>query len=349
MKEVVGSSAFKIEYQPPVLDKEIREDVVSYLWEYRFCGQKYNYTLDFSNGQIRDCHRSEPMGIKAKRAIEDREKKGLLTRREEAEAIGIKRLENKLMFSRDNSSIVWASPPGLIEEGYGDYGFVYFGKVKKEGKDKTLEMTAIRVENPSIDDFNSFFKEILDENIDFKNAEDFISSPVIVSEEISEESIEKILNKVFLYQERKGEGEYFSKVKRKLEPLIDQFIRLEGEGKLKAFYALENYAILLKEEHETGFENVLYLRQNNDPTLEQLISIHGHKPPVVRGSCGSTGSIESNNLFNTTSSLDFLENDKYGSRSFTCPNCGMVNVRPENELISCCQYCGSNEVSCSHA
>ncbi len=349
MKETIGSNAFKIEYQPAVLDKEIKEDVVSYLWEYRFCGQKYNYTLNFSNGQICDCHRSEPMGIKAKRAIEDRGKRGLSTKREEAEALGIKRLEEQLELSENGSSIIWVSPPGLKEEGYGDYGFVYFGKVKKEKEEKTIEMTAIRVEDPSMDGFNSFINETLDGNVGFKNAEDFLSSPVVINEEISQESIENTLTKIFLYQEKKGEGEYFSKIKIKLNPLIEQFINLQGEEKIKAFYALENYSIALKKEYEEAFEKIIYLKRAENVDIKQLMLVHGHKPPVINGSCGSTASIESNNIFNINSSIDSLENDKYGARSFTCPNCGMVNIRPQNELISCCQYCGSNEVSCSHA
>ncbi len=38
--------------------------------------------------------------------------------------------------------------------------------------------------------------------------------------------------------------------------------------------------------------------------------------------------------------------DKYGDRSFACPACGAMNVRPENELLSTCQSCNSTEVAC---
>lgn len=38
--------------------------------------------------------------------------------------------------------------------------------------------------------------------------------------------------------------------------------------------------------------------------------------------------------------------DKYGDRSFACPSCGSINVRPENELLSACQSCQSTEVAC---
>jgi hypothetical protein len=38
--------------------------------------------------------------------------------------------------------------------------------------------------------------------------------------------------------------------------------------------------------------------------------------------------------------------DKFGSRTFNCPDCGEMNVRPVNELVNNCQHCGSDKVGC---
>lgn len=43
---------------------------------------------------------------------------------------------------------------------------------------------------------------------------------------------------------------------------------------------------------------------------------------------------------------DGFGTDKFGERTFNCPDCGQMNVRPYNERISECQHCGSGKVAC---
>lgn len=38
--------------------------------------------------------------------------------------------------------------------------------------------------------------------------------------------------------------------------------------------------------------------------------------------------------------------DEYGSLAFKCPKCGRTNVRTKGELLSNCQHCGTDKVSC---
>lgn len=38
--------------------------------------------------------------------------------------------------------------------------------------------------------------------------------------------------------------------------------------------------------------------------------------------------------------------DKYGKRTFDCPDCHKTNERPYNELLPTCQHCGSSKVAC---
>jgi DNA-directed RNA polymerase subunit RPC12/RpoP len=40
--------------------------------------------------------------------------------------------------------------------------------------------------------------------------------------------------------------------------------------------------------------------------------------------------------------------DRYGSREVSCPACGAINTRPFNQLLSRCQYCGSDKIACKH-
>ncbi len=356
MKEkIAGSIAFRLEYQPQVLEKEIREDVISYLWEYRFSGQKYDYSLSFTDGKITDIHRGESMVVKGERAVEDRKIRGLSTTREEAELVGIKRLEDQLSLLKNEGTIIWASPPGSTEDGYGDYGFLYVGKVRSDdSSNKEITMTAIRVESPTVKGFNEVFSDLLKDKVEAKNPEDFISAPLVLERQMDIGHIEEILHKVFLYEEKTKEKELFKRVLKRLNPLITDFTNFYGkaspEERQKALYALENYALILKaEENVLDKENVIYVSQKQEQSLVAIMPVLGYEPPKVLGSCGSTKT-ESNNIFGPKTILNsLLEDDNYGSRAFKCPRCGQVNIRPKNELVSHCQYCGSNEVSCSNS
>lgn len=357
MKEKIAEScAFRLEYQPQVLDREVREDVISYLWEYRFSGQKYDYSLSFKNGKIADVHRGEAMETKAERAIRDRKERGLSTAREEAELTGIKRFEEQLGLVKGEGAVVWASPPGSAEDGYGDYGFLYVGKVKPIGFDnKEIAMTAIRVENPTIEGFNEVFSDLLESKVEAKNPEDFISSPIVLERQVDTGYIEQILYKVFSYKEKSGEKEMFARILKRLNPLITDFTNFYGqaspEERQKALYALENYALILRREESVSSyrENIIHLNQRREQNLAAIVPILGYEPPKVFGSCGSTKT-ESNNLFGPKTLLNsLLEDDNYGSRTFKCPRCGQVNIRPRNELVGQCQHCQSDEVSCSHS
>ena len=142
-RELVSSAGFSVEYENKVFDQELREDIVSYLGEYRFKLQKYNYQLVFSQSnnekwRLRDTHRFEAMGAKARRSIEERKLRKESVHREKAEAAGIEYLETQLITAKEGDSVVWASPPGDEKEGYGQYGFFYIGKVRKHEDKKEI-------------------------------------------------------------------------------------------------------------------------------------------------------------------------------------------------------------------
>lgn len=73
--------------------------------------------------------------------------------------------------------------------------------------------------------------------------------------------------------------------------------------------------------------------------LDDIIDEYGYEPPIERGSCGSTGS--SSDIFGMT-----LRDDEHGGRTFECPTCHLINIRPEGELLRACQHCGSDKVAC---
>lgn len=337
MKERPGSQAFKLEYEPAVTDLELRDDVVSYLGEYRFALDKFRYRLNFSGNSpatmcLRDTRRGEPMRIKILRAIEEKKKLSLPTEREEAELSGIESLDDQLRFVQGEGTILWASPKGPKEQGYGDYGFLFLGQVRRAQElHADVSMVAIRVENPMLEEFNSALSILLGRDIVFKNAEDFLQSPWILKTKIQESIVDAVLKKVFPFREGKTSEGQFERSIKEMEPLISDFIRLIKHGskeeKLPAFYALENYALALKNAQSLG----LYKQVR----LDELMPYYSHKPPTVAGSCGSTGETVSNNIFNK---FRALRQALFGeSEWFKCPEC---DYQADGPVGNKCPSCG---------
>lgn len=338
-QEKVKSDAFRVEYRnvPPQV---IIDDFVHYLGEYRFNVSKDFYSLKYTDAELRDPNRNESMVQASERAIDLKRREGKPFVREQAETIGFKSLNKKLLCSQTGDTIIWASPPGPKEEGYGDYGFVYFGKVEKNNlEEKNIKMIAMRVENPSIEQFRKAVYMLTGENKDLEFAEEFLDSPKVINEDIQEGYVDAVLKMVFDFKPNTDEEAKFRKIINTMFPLIYDFAN-NPQRTREDFYALENYALELKREQAV-------FNRKSLSRLADLGGVYRYEPPKAAGSCGSTSSaIESNNIFNSTSSLNgLLEEDKYGSRTFDCPSCGKPNIRPKDKLISNCQHCG-RDVTC---
>lgn len=326
-REVVGSKAFNLEYEPQVMEERLRDDIVSYLGEYRFQLQKYNYSLEFSGKTphemfLRDAKTGIPMRVTAKRAILERRLRGEPTHREEAEERGIESLDRQLLGAKDGDAIFWGSPPGPKEQGYGDYGFIFVGKVsKKNNTQATISMTAIRVEHPTIEQYNRAMTLLTGTPFEYKIPEQFLKSPK-VGKPIESAFIDKVIGVCFNQKIQKEKDPVFDFVVDKMKPVIDEFIQFvkfgTREEKITAFHALENYALDLKKK-KSETEQVVYLSDRKTITdLQGLVALYGYRPPSVLGSCGATGDIKSSNIFNTFTTLkNALENNEW----FTCPKC----------------------------
>ena len=354
-EEIVGSKAFNLEYRRinkeiAYTDQEIREDLLAYLGEYRFGLSKYEYHLTFSKGasgfHLRDINRGEPMITKTERAILDKSKRGDSTVREEAELAGFKKLDRQLRFVPGGSTMIWVSPPGPRDQGYGDYGFVFFGKVQSSDFVKNIKMTAIRIEAPTINQFNQFTSSISEKETEFKTAEEFLANPSVLLRDISIDEIDDKLGIIFGFKEDKEIRNRFDSSTLRIKPLIEEFVRvmqnsLSSKDKKRVLNAIENMMIELRDRDDSS---VIYVKERK---VEELLDVYGKKQaPVVSGSCGST---QSANIMKNEVINSILEGeDEFGCLAFNCPHCGKKNVRPRGELVSHCQYCSGN-VSCGES
>ena len=329
-RELNSTNGFALEYDSRVTEQELYDDIISYLGEYRLKLPRYDYNLEFSMGTLKDTHRGEAMSVKAARSVRERMMRGESINREAAEATGLSFLDMQIETALDGDSIVWASPPGDAEEGYGEYGFFYVGQIRRSVENKKqIKMSALRVEKPTIEGFNLAFSDLTGLNIEAGQPEDFLKMPLVINDSLSMEQVEEVLNKHFSYQ---SDNDWQDIFKERIKPWVDEFIArfmsMSVEERRKGINALENKTLEIKSELEKGMTLIYAGREQFD----DFVSLYGHEPPKEAGSCP----IKSNNVFNQ--GFENI-NNMMESEWYTCPNqkCGYKASGPIGDT---CPGCG---------
>lgn len=354
-----NTSDFRLEYGEKVPDQALINDVISYLGEYRFSLPKFSYGLKFSNGRLKDPCKGDSMRDIAQKALERRmiDKKSIS--REKAEAQGIVNLDSQLEFAKDNDTIVWASPPGPKEEGYGNYGFIFVGNIRSDSlTEKKINMTAVRIENPKIEQFNQAMYLFTGEKTNYKTAEEFIANPKVIGGNLNEDYTDALLGMSFSFKPNAKEQEKFDHIIQRMFPLISEFVHSaknpwkSKQEKLKELYSLENYALELKREYGqslTGRGNII-VDFKSALKLPDIVGEYGHEPPKVAGSCpsSSSSSLTSSNILSNKSLLNDLLGDQ---EWFHCPKCGYQADGPIGDTCPGCkltkeEYAQETGVSC---
>ncbi|HYM65060.1 MAG TPA: hypothetical protein VES68_01055 [Candidatus Sulfotelmatobacter sp.] len=327
--------AFRHEFYNGAETAQIKDDIISYLGEYRFEVPDHEYKMGFSEGQLVDPNTNESMVSKAQKAVELRRALDLGTTREEAEVEGLVSLQTQFL-ENPTGTAIWFSPPGKEEDGYGDYGFAYTGK--KEG-DK-IRMSAIRLESPSIGDFNLIAKSVWNQKEEM-SAEGFLKTPKVL--DIPEDRVREYVYGVF---EVKPEEEktIFQKALEKMDGAInDSTVILKygtPEQKKKAIVVLENMSIELKSRLSESEEyGVVFQEEYNPISLTEAMQTPKYvaEPPLVKGSCGMTGKIESSNFLGKLLSPMDSNLNKSNQEWFTCPKC---SYKADGPVGNRCPGCG---------
>ena len=292
-QEYKPALAFRQEFYEGASQQQIVDDVVSYLGEYRFEVPEFSYRMGLSGGKLTDPNTGDAMTVKAEKAIGVRRSDGLITAREEAELEGLLSIESQLKDKQ--GTIVWFSPPGEEKDGYGRYGFAYTGKIG----DGFVDMTAIRVEDPKISDFNDASSALWGE--DYEEAEGFLRSPRIIN--VEEDSVKEFIHGNFEIKNKDGK-EIFRKAIQRMRMQIDDFSKIAASGsedqRHAAFHAIENMSLELRQRiEEEEEEGVLFINNFQMPDLLIAMTMDKYKTPApaVKGSCGMSSNLRTNEIF----------------------------------------------------
>lgn len=341
-------SDFRIEeYREDVPQPALIDDIVSYLGEYRFNLPKYQYEYTFSDGRLRNIYSREPMEDGSQRAIDKALSHGGFASRERAEKRAFQKLDRELRLAQKGNTIIWASPPGPKEEGFGDYGFVFFGKVEDSGVwEKQVKMTAMRVERPTIDKFNQAVSLLTSKNTNYVSPEDFLENPQVLKEDLEEGYVDSVLRMVFSFKPDEEEQKKFRDIISKMFPLISDFAQsLKNPWKTKAerrkeLYTLENIFLERKKNYAiSGGKESVIIDFGPKAKLRDMVGSYGYEPPKVGGSCPPTrnknGSLVSSSALNRGSVLDSLFEED--GEWFKCPKC---TYKASGPIGNTCPGCG---------
>lgn len=295
-------------YHAPVSDREsvesiqsareklIQDNLVRYVGEYRL-GEKFDeYYYDISKDpetgkEYFSSGDNLPIKNIYRKSITERQAQNLGVKREVAECIGFEQLEADLIHAPEGTLAIWVSPPGEKEDGYGGYSFTFIAQ--KESR--KVRMIPHRNEF-SYKEHNAYLSKLTGDDIDFEKDTQYLASPFIIPESNELNSPEDVLS--FIGEQEEFSDSWRQKFYLKAQPIIRWYINLVKENASdfelkKALNALENFAISYRDNREVALydKNVnIELEDSYMVKAASYVQLWGEKkPPVVRGSCGATG------------------------------------------------------------
>lgn len=153
--------------------------------------------------------------------------------------------------------------------------------------------------------------------------------------------------------------EEFGEVRRAIASLITSYVNTlvatpDDEQLLHLHLnAIMNKADSVADSLRRGTHAADHKRKDEYPQgpaeMSEIMQLGKQKVREVSSACGSSGAydVENRGASNVSQfSMRDFGTDKLGNRTFDCPDCGEMNIRPVNQTLSECQHCGSNKVSC---
>ena len=310
---IEGSDAFRLEQAHTLDNQSLLNNIVSYLGEYRFQVQEYTieqtYYKDSDGvGRLHDI-KGDAMFEIGRRAIEEKIMQGDATYKESADLLGMQQLDVLMASTKDGDTLLYASPVDP-KAGF-PYGFLYVGHVSSTSDEqKKLSLSSIRIDQASLPEYAQALSQISGQEVQYTTPNEFIVNPILVPHTIPTIDIYSVLKNVCHVEYKPQEAEEFQQLIVMLLPAINGFIQLvqtevSADVKEKGLHTLENYALKTREEFTrvknkkeiTVFSREAHIYVDENIHFAQLMQRFSYEPPAVSGSCGSSSTKKSANMF----------------------------------------------------
>jgi hypothetical protein len=163
------------------------------------------------------------------------------------------------------------------------------------------------------------------------------ANPIIAPHGLSAEEIHKLLHVKHDYMDPSD----FNKIW--MSPLVQFYVKRYEENKDGGSFN----AILNAADEAWGDKKSQYLSAGDyEPSSREIRIFEEKKVRQSGGQCPGKSGVDVSNSPYSVSEFANLTPDQHGKRTFECPECGKINVRPIYILIKNCQHCGSKKVAC---
>ena len=260
------------------------------------------------------------------------------TDRENAELTGFEKIDSALCDPTVplGSKMLSISPNGDERSKY-QHNFYDIFTLKEENGEKYVQMSRYSSALTPRD----YARRLGLDSDNPPNAADFLANPIKITDPfITSEKIHESLHIDHAYMDSSDFDEIWT------SPLVQFFVKRYQIGRnARSFVGILNAADEVwenKNRREKGQTYKDYSRYRLSYSEARYLEVKEVRQ--AGGQCpGKSGADINNSPFSVS---DFETTDKYGERSFECPECGKTNIRPKDELLKNCQHCGSNKVSC---
>lgn len=319
-------------------------------------GERFNVELSHYEYEIRDGNlwgkdMEEPFIKTLKRGRDYRKIYGqsIDWEREEAEVVGFEKIERTLLDSNQDVGVMMLSISPRGQEGSSYQHNFYDVFTLRESDGRRFVDARRYASGLNIEDYKEKLRVFGISNLD--TAEDFLANPIKVSNALSPDDIHAYLQSDTKFMDEKT----FDVIKISCRHLIEEYARKiveEPDNHIvhkKIFNSILNKADAIKDEIDKygvgRYHNIVTI-----PTREMVrydIAYFSRAPvrQVMTG-CGLSGGYDTNREKSSQFSVSSYAPDRYGDRTFKCPDCNKENVRPYNKLLSKCQNCNSSKVAC---
>lgn len=360
-RRILSTSSRAIAYEPRFdQSKGIKSSYIVRQVE-TFLGERLNVLLSKNKYEIRNNliygkDMADPFVNVIRKGIEYRENAGGKERvdknREEAELVGFSVIEDILCNPNTpvGTMMLSVSPPGGKDSLYQHNFYDIFTLRQAQGQ-RFVE--ARRYSSAlSYDEYKDKLKSLYYME-DIVDDADFLSHPIKIDPSTSLRIFFENAGQIhsYLHKDHKfTKEEDFKRILRACRFLNEKYAQTREVGILDAIMNKADMEAGLISTKPAKFYDPL-IGPNRELTIEREIAFYAKQPVRTADiGCGPSGGFSANidKTLNSSpfSVSDFEMTDKYGDRKFECPECGKVNIRPENELVANCQHCNSSKVAC---